>query len=118
VVTSATTKLNRDFDTHLGRFSYRHLPSMAYSFGWTREELGGGSGYLVALSEKALLDWLYRSGSLRSVSALEARLFEDLRLDPDLFHDLDRRRMADYAALMPGATFKVHLARLLGRDHS
>jgi hypothetical protein len=118
VVTSATTKRNRVFDTALGRFSYRHLPPEAYSFGWTRRELPDGSGWLEALPEKALLDWLYRAGSLRSVSALEARLFEDLRLDPDLFRDLDRQRLADYAARMPGATFKVHLAKLLGRQHA
>ena len=117
-VTSATLKRNRDFDTPLGRFSYRRLPAAAYSFGWTRRELPDGSGWLEAFPEKALLDWLYRSGSLRSVSALEGRLFEDLRLDDDLFRDLDRGRLADYAARMPGATFRVHLAKLLGRLHA
>jgi hypothetical protein len=117
-LSSATPKRNRDFDTPLGRFSYRHLPVAAYSFGWTRRDLPDGSGWLEALPEKALLDWLYRSGSLRSTSALEARLFEDLRLDPDRFRDLDRERLSDYAARMPGATFSVHLARLLGRQHA
>ena len=111
-------KRNRDFDTPLGRFSYRHLPPGAYSFGWTREELVDGAGYLVALPEKALLDWLYRSGSVRSASALEARLFEDLRLDRDLFRDLDHKRLAQYALRMPGATFRLHLPRLLGRRHA
>ncbi|MBL8967902.1 MAG: hypothetical protein JNG85_12920 [Spirochaetaceae bacterium] len=117
-LTSATPKRNRDFDTPLGPFSYRHLPAAAYSFGWTRRELPDGSGWLEAHPEKALLDWLYRSGSLRSVSALEERLFEDLRLDQELFRDLDRERLAGYAALMPGATFRVHLAKLLGRLHA
>ncbi len=117
-ITSATPKRNRDFDTALGRFSYRHLPPEAYSFGWTRRELADGSGWLEAYPEKALLDWLYRSGSLRSVSALEARLFEDLRLDPELFRDLDRERLAAYAARMPGETFRVHFAKLLGRQYA
>jgi len=118
VVTSATPKRNRDFDTPLGRFSYRHMPPTAYSFGWTREELPDGAGYLVARPEKALLDWLYRAGSLRSTSALEKRLFEDLRLDQDLFQDLDQVRLAEYCARMPGATFGVHFAKLLGRNHA
>ena len=117
-VTSATPKRNRDFDTPLGRFSYRHLPSAAYSFGWTREELDDGAGYLVALPEKALLDWLYRSGSVRSATALEGRLFEDLRLDTDLFRDLDQERLIHYAQRMPGATFRLHLPRLLRRRHA
>ena len=118
MITSATPKRNRDFDTALGRFSYRHLPMAAYSFGWTRRELPDGAGWLEALPEKALIDWLYRTGSLRSAKALEARLFEDLRLDPQLFRDLDRGRLTDYAARMPGATFRVHLAKLLGRLHA
>ncbi|MEI6875156.1 MAG: nucleotidyltransferase family protein [Spirochaetota bacterium] len=114
-LTSATPKRNRDFDTPLGRFSYRHLPPSAYSFGWTHRELEDGSSWLEALPEKALLDWLYRAGSLRSVSALEERLFEDLRLDPELFRALDRQRLSDYAARMHGATFGIHFMKLLGR---
>jgi hypothetical protein len=116
-ITSATPKRNRDFDTALCRFSYRHLPLGAYSFGWTRRELDDGSGWLEALPEKALLDMLYRAGSLRSVSALEARLFEDLRLDREGFRTLDRDRLAAFAARMPGETFRLHFAKLLRRQH-
>jgi hypothetical protein len=112
-LTSATLKRNRDFDTPLGRFSYRHLPSAVYSFGWTRREHSDGSGWLEALPEKALLDWLYRSCSLRSVSALEARLFADLRLDQDLFRGLDWQRLLEYTLRMPGATFQLHMVNLL-----
>lgn len=42
---------NRRFDTALGCFSYRHLPSAVYRFGWTREELPDGAGYLIARPE-------------------------------------------------------------------
>lgn len=117
-VTSATPKRNRDFDTPLGRFRYRHLPLDGYVFGYTHERLSDGAGYLVARPEKALLDSLYRSGAVRSVSQLEARLFEDLRVDRDLFGDLDQPLLAEYAARMPGATFQVHLTKLLGRQHA
>jgi hypothetical protein len=55
-ITSATPKRNRNFDTPLGRFSYRHLPLAVYSFGWTRGEHSDGSGWLEAQPEKALLD--------------------------------------------------------------
>lgn len=117
-ITSATTKRNRDFDTPLGRFSYRHLPLAAYSFGWTREELGDGSGFLIARPEKALVDWLYRAGSLRSAKALEERLFEDLRLESEVLRSLDAERLGEYARRMPGATFQVHLAKLLEKYHA
>jgi hypothetical protein len=117
-ITSATPKRNRNFDTPLGHFSYRHLPLAVYSFGWTRREHSDGSGWLEAQPEKAFLDWLYRSGSVRSVSALEARLFEDLRLDLDLFRGLDWQRLLEYTVRMPGETFQLHLMKLLRRLHA
>jgi predicted transcriptional regulator of viral defense system len=117
-VTSATPKRNKDFDTPLGRFSYRHLPLKAYAFGYTREELSDGSGFLVARPEKALLDWLYLSGAVRSVKAMEARLYEDLRLEPESLGELDRNRLADYLGRMPGESFRVHFAKLLERAHA
>lgn len=112
-ITSATPKRNRDFDTRLGRFSYRHLPLEAYSFGWTREALTDGSGFLIATPEKALLDLFYRSGSVRSMKALEDRLFEDFRIDPSTFNLLDKKRLMAYALRMPGETFSNHFAKLL-----
>jgi predicted transcriptional regulator of viral defense system len=117
-VTSATPKRNKDFDTPLGRFSYRHLPLKAYAFGYTREELSDGSGFLVARPEKALLDWLYLSGAVRSVKAMESRLYEDLRLEPEALGELDRDRLVDYAGRMPGESFRVHFAKLLERAHA
>jgi hypothetical protein len=117
-ITSATPKRNRDFDTPLGRFRYLHLPLEAYSFGWTREQLPDGAGYLIARPEKALLDCLYRGGAVRSAVGMEERLFEDLRIDPDTFGDLDHARLADYASRMPGATFTVHLMKMMGRSHA
>jgi predicted transcriptional regulator of viral defense system len=117
-VTSATPKRNRDFDTPLGRFSYRHLPAAAYSFGWTREELGDGSGFLIATPEKALLDLLYRSGRARSIKVLEERLFEDLRIDIDAFRGLERGRLSEYASRMPGYSFRVLFAKLLEGLHA
>jgi len=114
-ITSATPKRNRDFNTPLGQFSYRHLPLEAYTFGWTQNILIDGSGFLIATPEKALLDMLYRSGSVRSVRALEARLFEDFRLDADSLRKLDVHRLSTYALQMPGDSLRVHLIRLLRR---
>ncbi len=114
---SATTKRNRRYDSPLGSFIYRHLPREAYGFGWTREELPDGGGFLIARPEKALLDWLYLSGAVRSVRSLEARLFEDLRLDEGAFEELDLGLLGSYAARMPGESFQVHFAKFLGRHH-
>jgi hypothetical protein len=117
-ITSATTKLNRRFATSVGSFIYRHLPPAAYRFGWTREELPDGSGFLIARPEKALLDWLYFSGAVRSVRALEQRLYEDLRIDQDELRALDQGRLVEYASRMPGATFSVYMPKFLGRKYA
>lgn len=112
-ITSATPKRNRDFDTHLGRFSYRHLPLEVYSFGWTQETLTDGSGFLIATPEKALLDLLYRSGSVRSLKALEIRLFEDFRLDLHSLRTFDVNRLSEYVVRMPANSLRVYLTRFL-----
>ncbi|MGO8692080.1 MAG: type IV toxin-antitoxin system AbiEi family antitoxin domain-containing protein [Rectinemataceae bacterium] len=117
-ITSATPTRNKDFDTPLGRFSYRYLPPSVFGFGWTRADLDDGSGYFVATPEKALLDWLYRSGAVRSIKVLEERLFEDLRLDSDALMTLNRDRLTAYARAMPGETFRVHFMKLLGRAYA
>lgn len=114
-LTSATPKRNKSYRTPVGAFIYRHLPIEAYRFGWTREELPDGAGYLIAHPEKALLDWLYLAGAVRSVRVLEERLEADLRLDDDAFSALDRNRLRDYCARMPGETFSVHLRKLIDR---
>ena len=94
---------------------FRPIPPAAYCFGWIRVELDDGAGYLIALPEQALFDWLYRSLSVRSATALAARRFEDIRLDGDHFRDLDQEQLAQYAQRMLEATFRVHLPGLLGR---
>lgn len=117
VITSATPKRNRDVDTPLGRFSYRHLPLHLYAVGYVRHELPDGAAYLVARPEKAVLDMLYRSGAVRSVRSLEERLYQDFRIDPDMFRELDPARFEEYARNFSGATFSIHLPKLLGRIH-
>jgi hypothetical protein len=120
-LSSATPRRNRRFDTPLGSFGYRHLPAEVYRFGWTREELSDGAGFLIASPEKALLDWIFVSGALRSARALETRLRDDLRLDDEALagqhHSLDLELLSAYAVRMPGETFNLHLLKLLGKRH-
>jgi len=53
---------------------------------------------------------------LRSKKALEARLFEDFRIDPGVFRSLDKERLMAYAMKMPGKTFHSHLIKLLEKN--
>jgi hypothetical protein len=118
VVTSVTTKRNKDFDTKLGRFSYRALPRVAYVFGSVRVEIEAGRGYLMAAPEKALLDSLYRSGAFRSVAELERRLFEDFRIDEERLKSLEKGRLYDWAMRMPGVSFQTHFIAWWKRFYS
>ena len=97
-VTSVTTGRKKIFETAVGTFTYQHLKPTYYSLGYQlRRE--GGSGYLVATPEKALCDKLYFASRLEDAKALEAYLFEDLRIDPDRLRDLDWELISRLAAL-------------------
>ena len=48
-----------------------------------------GIRYKIATKEKALLDTLYSKYPLRSISDLKVLLYDDLRIDEELFLNLD-----------------------------
>lgn len=87
---------------------------------YTANELVGGNmqelrDYLMASPEKTLCDELYRISGIRSINAIEALLFQDLRLDPDEFIRLDRKALLHFAACYHAATLNT-FAKFLGRD--
>lgn len=90
-VTSATTKPKKEFDTPLGRFSYRTVPVQAFSLGlqWLYDEREGGR--LIATAEKALCDTLRSKRGMSGLS--QKRLMEyltgDLRIEEVDFYNLD-----------------------------
>jgi hypothetical protein len=97
-VTSATRgkRRTKQFRTSLGVFFYRDVPDAVFHKAITyREE--NQARYLVAAPEKALCDELSTVGPLRSSSALERLLFEDLRIDPDELDRLDRQMITGLA---------------------
>lgn len=99
-VTSATFRKgkNKLYDTPFGMFSYSDIPALAYPHEVTLEE-ENGRVFQVALPEKALCDTLYKERPVGSVKALRALMFEDLRIDADLFSQLDKDKLFSLAAL-------------------
>ena len=89
-ITCATTnkKKKKIFNTHFGTFTYRDVPTPAYS-----EEIilktENNYSYQIASKEKALCDKLYTLKPLRNYSNLEKMLFDDLRIDKDNFSKLN-----------------------------
>ncbi len=90
-VTSATMRMKKEFDTPLGRFTYKPVPLQAYALGidWLYDDINGGK--LIATSEKALCDKIRSDRGIGRMSQqkLKDYLEFDLRIEMDLFYTLD-----------------------------
>ena len=70
-------------------FEYRSIPNDAFNEGIIFLKNEEGIRYKIASKEKALCDTLYSKYPVRTISDLKILLFEDLRIDEDLFLKLD-----------------------------
>ncbi len=90
LMTSATTKRSRSFETPIGNFSYVQVPASYFPIGVECREEQGVS-FLMATREKALCDTILLDNFVprQSVKSLATYLEEDLRLDMDILTELD-----------------------------
>jgi hypothetical protein len=90
-LTSVTTGRSRTFNTPVGQFTYNMIPLPAFQTGMTRIELDDGGAFLIATPEKALVDKIFidRGSEIRTIKGLQAYLFDDLRIDQDIFSKLN-----------------------------
>lgn len=93
VVTSMTTKRNKQFETPVGMFTYSHLNTAKYSQGVQLIELDAKHTVLMASPEKALADL---AAEQRLIDNVQSYLDEDLRLD---WRKLDKAKMNEIAAV-------------------
>lgn len=78
----------KTYENYFGRFTYRDVPADAYPYGVTvREEKG--YVYQIATPEKALCDKLYTMPPVKNLRETERMLFEDLRIDREIFDGLN-----------------------------
>lgn len=90
LMTSATTKRSRMFETPIGNFSYVQVTTKYFPIGVeSRQE--EGIGFLMASREKALCDTILLDNFVprQSVKSLAVYLEEDMRLDMDILSELD-----------------------------
>ncbi len=90
-VTSATTKKNKKkhYTNKIAGFYYGDIPVKAYPYGIKIIEENGYS-FMMGTKEKALCDKLYDLPGIKNLKELEKVLFEDMRINPALFLQLDR----------------------------
>ncbi|MDD2904743.1 MAG: hypothetical protein PHH41_03935 [Sulfurimonas sp.] len=90
-VTSATTYRPETYATDIGTFSYKKIPSNAYSIGidWKFDTHDGG--YMIATPEKALCDQVYADQRIADINKDEILeyLEDDLRIEWEEMAKLD-----------------------------
>ena len=89
-VTSITTRHTRDFETPIGRFTYRGVTRDYFPVGVKIQE-ENGVNYLLASPEKALCDMLMQEKHVpdQSVSTLGLFFEEDMRIEIDDIRQMD-----------------------------
>ena len=94
--TSATAgkRRSKTYSTSFGTFTYRDIPEKAFPYGIRYIETDRG-GYWIAGPEKALCDKVYSLHPVHSLKAMRDLLFEDLRIDEDLFCETDQALLDD-----------------------
>ena len=109
VFTSATylKKNNKKYDLTEICFEYRGVPKEVFSKGVTYFLNEKGLKYKIATKEKALCDQLYSMYPVRSIKDLKVLLFEDLRIDEELFMQLDFKFIKEIADLYRSNTLYV-----------
>ncbi len=113
-ITSATMRMKKEFDTPLGRFTYKPVPLQAYALGidWLYDDIHGGK--LIATLEKALCDKIRSDRGIGRLSQQKLRdyLEFDLRIDMDLFYTLDAALVLAIAAAYRSSNLK-NLSKLI-----
>lgn len=95
VITSVTPNRDKQFETPLGRFTYRYLSPTKYPHGIEQVWIDSQHPVLIASPEKALCDYVVLNKIPVLLSSREARdfLLADLRIDEDSQKKLDLRKL-------------------------
>jgi len=111
--TSATfgKKKKKQFDNVFGIYTFRDVPDEAYPCGVELREEKGYS-YWIASPEKAVCDMLYKASPMNNLKELKELLFNDLRIDENVFKSLDYDKMIDLSKLYKKKNHKLLISFL------
>lgn len=98
--TSATFNKRKvkTYMNYFGTFIYRDVPREVFNLG-VLAITDGPYSYQIATMEKALCDKLYTLSPAKSIKDLKKMLFEDLRIDEELFSTLNKGDILKIAPL-------------------
>ena len=93
-ITSVTSKKNKEFDTPIGLFTYKHLPASKYPLEIEQQWLDAQHPILIASPEKALCDYILLNDVSLATSAHAKNFLEfDLRIEPESWQRFDIRKL-------------------------
>ena len=103
-------RLTRDksFDTPIGRYSFHYLPDVVFPLALTPAQ-ENGYGFRLATPEKALCDTLYKIRSISTIDAMNALLFEDLRMEKETIISMDWSVIVKIAPLYHSTSLRTLL---------
>ena len=115
-ITCATfdKKKKKEYNNHFGVFNYRDVPASVYPEEVLLKEENNYS-YQIATPEKALCDKLYTLSPLVNYSNLENMLFNDLRIDEEVFSKLNVDKIFKLSKLYHSTNVEL-LARYMRRN--
>ena len=115
-ITCATfdKKKKKEYNTDFGVFTYRDVPTSVYPEEIILKEENNYS-YQIATPEKALCDKLYTLSPLFNYSNLENMLFNDLRIDQEVFGKLNVDKICKLSELYHSPNVEL-LAKYMRRN--
>ena len=88
----------KTYTNYFGTFIYRDVPKEVFNLG-INVLIDGQYSYQVATPEKAICDKLYILTPVKDVSDLKKMLFDDLRIDEEVFYNLNKEDILKIAPL-------------------
>ena len=88
----------KTYTNYFGTFIYRDVPKEVFNLG-INVLIDGQYSYQVATPEKAICDKLYILNPVKDVSDLRKMLFDDLRIDEEVFYNLNKEDILKIAPL-------------------
>jgi len=94
-ITSVTPKRDKEFNTPIGRFTYRYLNAAKYPHGIEQQWIDRQHPILIASREKALCDYVVLNDvpAFNSPSATKDFLQDDLRIDQENWGRFDVKKL-------------------------
>lgn len=109
VVTSLAIGKSKEYPTPIGTFEYRAIDSKKFKIGIEYRDLKSEGGYFIASKEKALADLVYRTPGIRTLEKLRFFLFEEMRVDEELFRQLDFEKLKEIATVYKKQSVRLML---------